>query len=262
MELARLTPGLQCIISEISEVARYVWEGGWSSASGGNLSVDVTDAVREAGLGVSGPEIELPVTVLALGGRCLLVTVSGARFRDIPRAPEKTLLVVRISDDGASYQVVWGGNGGDGKPTMEFIPHLRIHAYLRSNNLPYYAVLHTHPQHIIAMTHLPQYRTRDFERVLQTSQSTAWMFRREGVGMARYMPMGSEQLADHTAALLRGRRVVVWERHGAVAVGRDVQEAFDVTDILDKAAQVFLLCVTAGYEPRRMTPDELSALGK
>lgn len=262
MECAKLNPELQRTISDVAEVVGYIWAGGWSPASGGNLSVDVTDEVGAAGLDMSGPQHELPVTALALGGRYLLVTVSGARFRDVPRQPEKTLLIVRVSDDGVNYQVVWGGNSGAGKPTMEFVPHLRIHAYLRSNALPARAVLHTHPQHIIAMTHLPEYRNPDFERVLQTSQSTAWAFMGEGVGMTKYMPMGSEPLADRTVELLRGRRAVIWERHGCVAVGRDVQEAFDVTDLLEKAAEVFLLCVTAGYEPKRMTPDELSALGK
>jgi hypothetical protein len=35
-----------------------------------------------------------------------------------------------------------------------------------------------------------------------------------------------------------------------------------ITDLLEKAAEIFLLCVSAGYEPRRMTPDELTRLGK
>lgn len=262
MDSAPLPPELQRVIDDIVKVAGYVWTVGWSAANGGNLSVDVSGLAPESECPPLAEMRALPLAVPALAGCSLLVTLAGARFRDIPHEPANGLMLMRISADGTGYQVPWGGTSGAGRPTSELIPHLKIQAQMRAEGLPYRAVLHTHPQHIIAMTHLPQYRTRDFERVLQTSQSTAWMFRREGVGMARYMPMGSEQLADHTAALLRGRRVVVWERHGAVAVGRDVQEAFDVTDILDKAAQVFLLCVTAGYEPRRMTPDELSALGK
>jgi len=262
MDATALNTGLQRILTEISEVSQYIWESGWSAANGGNLSVDATDAVSGSVFPSTGAALlPLPVAVPALGGRSLFVTVSGSRFRDVPRYPAKSLLLVRVSNDGASYEVLWGGEGGSGKPTLEFIPHLKIHDSLRSRDLPHSVVLHTHPQHLIAMTHLPEYRNPDFERVLQTSQTTAKVLLGEGVGMAKYMAMGSEQLAERTVDLLRGRRAVIWERHGCVAIGRDVFEAFDVTDLLEKAAQVFLICVTSGYEPKRMSPDEIAALG-
>jgi rhamnulose-1-phosphate aldolase len=262
MDTTTLSPELQRVIEDVSEVSRYIWESGWSAANGGNLSVDVTEMVTATDFPSRAAPASLPVAAEALAGRVILVTMSGARFRDVSRDPEKALVLLRVSNDGVSYDVLWGGRGGTGKPTMEFIPHLKVHSHLRARQLPQTVVLHTHPLHLIAMTHLPEYRNPDFERVLQTSQSTAKVFLGEGVGMARYMPMGSEQLADRTVELLRGRRAVIWERHGCVAVGCDVAEAFDVTDLLEKAAQVFLLCVTSGYEPKRMSPDEISALGK
>ncbi len=263
MDVTVLNSELQRIVSDVCEVSRYIWEGGWSPATGGNLTVDVTEEVGESLLpGAGSALIDLPIAVPALVDRCLLVTVTGARFRDVPRDPAKALMLVKLTQEGTSYQVLWGGNDGVGQPTMEFIPHLKVQASLRLRDVPSRVVLHTHPRHIIAMTHLPEYRDPDFDRVLQTSQSTARVFLGEGVGMTQYMPMGSEQLADRTAQLLYGRRAVIWERHGCVAVGRDVFEAFDITDLLEKAAEIFLLCVSAGYEPRRMTPDELTRLGK
>jgi len=262
MEKRELNTELQRILAEISEVSQYIWECGWSAANGGNLSVDVTEAVSGGDFPTgSATSLPLPVVVPALAGRSLFVTVSGSRFRDIPRNPAKSLLLLRVTEDGARYEVMWGGEGGSGTPTVEFIPHLKVHGYLRSRELPRSVVLHTHPQHLIAMTHLPEYRNTDFSRVLQTSQTTAKVFLSEGVGMARYTTIGSEQLAERTVDLLRGRRAVIWERHGCLAVGRDVFEAFDVTDLLEKAAQVFLLCVTTGYEPKQMTPDEIAGLG-
>jgi rhamnulose-1-phosphate aldolase len=262
MDTATLNPELQRIIDDVSEISRFIWESGWSAANGGNLSVDVTSMVSESDLPPRAAPLPLPVAVEALAGRSLLVTVSGSRFRDVPRDPAKALILLRVTTDGSGYEVLWGGGGGSGKPTTELIPHLKIHSNLRARQLPQMVVLHTHPQHLIAMTHLPEYRNPDFERVLQTSQTTAKVFFGEGVGMAAYMPMGSEQLADRTVELLRGRRAVIWERHGCIAVGCDVAEAFDVTDLLEKAAQVFLLCVTSGYEPKRMSANELDALGK
>jgi rhamnulose-1-phosphate aldolase len=262
MDTTELNAELQRIVDDISDVSQYIWESGWSAANGGNLSVDVTDTVTEGDFpSTDATPLALPVVAPALAGRSLFVTASGSRFRDVRRNPEKSLLLLRVSSDGSGYEVLWGGDGGSGKPTLEFIPHLKVHEHLRSRELPQRVVLHTHPVHLIAMTHLPEYRNPDFERVLQTSQTTARVFLGEGVGMAKYMVMGSEQLADRTVDLLRGRRAVIWERHGCLAIGRDVFEAFDVTDLLEKAAQVFLICVTSGYEPKRMSPDEITALG-
>lgn len=261
MATAELSPGLQKAVDDISAVSGYIWLSGWSAANGGNLSLDVTELASPDALAASSTESRpLPTAVPALAGRLLFVTVSGSRFRDLPRDPAKALLLMRISEDGTGYHVLWGGEGG-GKPTLEFIPHLKVHASLRSRGVAQFAVLHAHPTHLIAMTHLPEYRNPDYARVLQTSQTTAKVFLGEGVGMARYMPMGSEQLGEKTVELMRGRRAVMWERHGCIAVGRDVFEAFDVIDLLEKAAQTFLLCITAGYEPRKMSPDEIATLG-
>lgn len=261
MDETTLNPSLQQIVDDIADVSRYIWERGWSAANGGNLTVDVTEAAAESNFPAGAEMIPLPVAVEALAGRIMFVTVSGSRFRDVPRDPAKALILMRISADGAGYEVLWGGSGS-GKPTIELIPHLKVHGHLRSHGLPQTVVLHTHPVHLIAMTHLPEYRNPDFERVLQTSQTTAKVFLGEGVGMARYLPMGSEQLGERTVDLIRGRRAVMWERHGCLVIGRDVNEAFDLTDLLEKAARIFLLCVTSGYEPKRMTPDETTSLGK
>lgn len=261
MSKIELGAGLNQVLKDVAEVSQYIWQSGWSASSGGNLSVDVTDLLTgdEAAAFDKG-DAALPAAMPELAGRSLLVTVSGSRFRDVPRRPEHTLLIMQISRNGERYRVLWGAEG-DGCPTIELLPHLKVHGSLRSRGVPQIAVLHTHPQHLIAMTHLPEYRNPDFVRVLQTSQTTAKVFLREGVGMTRFMPIGSEQLAERTVDLLRGRRAVIWERHGCLAIGCDVFEAYDITDLLEKAAQVFLLCVASGYEPRGMTPDEMSALG-
>ncbi len=261
--MARIELGaeLKQVIESIAEVSEFIWKSGWSASSGGNLSVDVTEAlVNDGGAEpCNAPGKPLIVQTPELAGRSLLVTVSGSRFRDIPKRATQALMLMQISESGDQYHVLWGAEGG-GVPTTDLLPHLKIHAALRARNAPQKVALHTHPQHLIAMTHLPEYRNPDFVRVLQTSQTTAKVFLKEGVGMTRYMPLGSEQLAERTVDLLRGRRAVIWERHGCVAVGCDVFEAFDVTDLLEKAAHVFLLCVASGYEPKGMTPDEVAAL--
>lgn len=249
MEHAELSYGLAETVDGIAEISEYIWESGWSAANGGNLTVDVTRLVQPGDFDVcDAPLLSLPIAVPAVAGRSFFVTVSGSRFRDVPKCPEKALILLQVSDSGDRYRVLWGGEGG-GKPTMEFTPHLKAHGYLRAAGLPQAAVLHTHPVHIIAATHLPQYGTQAFNRVLDVSLSTARVFLPAGVGMVGAMPMGSEALADATVEALAGRKAVLWQRHGCVAVGTDVFEAFDLTDMLEKAAQMFLLCLSSGGLP-------------
>jgi len=255
-----LESALREVIEEVADVSRHIWESGWSAANGGNLTVDVTQHVSGAEAVDAGARtLPLPVTAPSLAGRSLLVTVSGARFRDVPKQPEKALVVVRILPGGESCEVLWGGEGG-GHPTSELAAHLRVHEHLRERNASQKTVLHAHPTHVIAMTHLPEFRTSDFVRVLEVSLSTAYVFLQEGIGMVGPEQMGSATLADETVRLLEGRRLVLWERHGCVAIGDDVSEAFDLTDMMEKASEIFLACVGAGYEPKRMSQREIDEL--
>ena len=252
---AELSYGLAETVDDIAEVSAYIWESGWSAANGGNLTVDVTGLVQPGDFEACDvPLLPLGVAAPAMAGRSLFVTVSGSRFRDVPKAPGKALILLQVSDSGDRYRVLWGGEGG-GKPTMEFIPHLKAHAYLLAAGRPQPVVLHTHPVHLIAATHLPEYGTPAFDRVLEVSLSTARVFLPAGVGMVGAMPMGSEALADATVEALAGRKAVLWQRHGCVAVGADVFEAFDTTDMLEKAAQMFLVCLSSGCLPGWPGPD-------
>ena len=255
-----LTPGLRAIVDDIADISHYIWESGWSAANGGNLTVDVTELVPESlSADANQRVLSLPLGVPALAGHSMFVTASGERFRDVPKHPEKALVLIRVLPGGDSCRVLWGGEEG-GRPTSELAAHLRIHQYLRERNATQRVVLHAHPTHIIAMTHLPEFRTSDFVRVLEVSLSTAYVFLQEGIGMVGPEQMGSATLADETVRLLDGRRVVLWERHGCVAIGDDVSEAFDLTDMMEKASEIFLACVAAGYEPKRMTAREIEEL--
>jgi len=84
----------------------------------------------------------------------------------------------------------------------------------------------------------------------------------EGVGVVPYHLPGSRALADATADAVQRRRAVVWDRHGCVAVDRDVVHAFDLIDTLDKAARIYLTCLAANATPRGLSEEELEALGR
>lgn len=70
---------------------------------------------------------------------------------------------------------------------------------------------------------------------------------------ASYELPGSEILANHTIEGLKRRDVILWSKHGALAVGKD---AFDYIDVANKGALIYLKCLSYGYVPVGMTDDQ------
>lgn len=56
----------------------------------------------------------------------------------------------------------------------------------------------------------------------------------------------TSELAKATLAQLKEHDVVIWEKHGLLAVGDDVVTCFDVIDTLNKAAQIYVCARAAG----------------
>jgi len=245
-----LNKALQKIISEIAEVAQYLWEKGWAERNAGNITVDITELIPK----VSGDlaqfvKIPMEITLPELAGRYFLVTTTGKRCRDLAKQPEKNLLVVRIADELDGYHIVWGGEGPKSRPTSEFLPHLKIHGLLRQNNSLQKVVLHSHPSHLIALTNMEDFGKDSFNRFLWGTHVAANFFLPEGVGMVPFSLEEREEIAEITANLLKQHKAVLWEKHGCITTGVNVNEAFDLMDILNKAAEVFLICKSAGFEP-------------
>lgn len=82
----------------------------------------------------------------------------------------------------------------------------------------------------------------------------------KGLGIVRYELPGSETLADRTIEQLARYDVVMWEKHGALAIGEDFIEAFDRIDTLSKSAQIYLTSRAMGFEPAGMTDSQMEQL--
>ena len=78
-----------------------------------------------------------------------------------------------------------------------------------------------------------------------------------GIGVVPYAMPGSIELADATLELIKHYDVVMWEKHGTVAVGTDIMDAFDQTDVLNKAACIYMSCKNMGAEPQGMTDEAM-----
>ena len=81
-----------------------------------------------------------------------------------------------------------------------------------------------------------------------------------GIGIIPYQLPGSMDLAKATIKELDKHDVVLWEKHGILAVGDDIIECFDAIDTLSKSAQIYLYARQAGFEPEGMTDTQLDDL--
>jgi L-fuculose-phosphate aldolase len=106
--------------------------------------------------------------------------------------------------------------------------------------------------------HCEIYRTRkNIQAVIHTHQmnaSTVAAARREvppilddmaqiigpSVRVAKYAPSSTKKITKETVRALKGRNAALMANHGAVCVGRDLEEAFVVCQVLEKACKAFI----------------------
>jgi rhamnulose-1-phosphate aldolase len=249
------------VFADIAEIAALISQRGWAERNAGNVSVDVSDNREIAGTG-SWKQIDTIVPYPEVAGCSFLVTVTGARFRDVAKRPEEHVVVARIADDLSGYRILLpSGRDAGTLTTSEFPSHLGVHAYLRRTQPAKKAVLHTHPDCLLALTHIGRFAsTETLSRLLWSMHPEMKIVMPDGVGVVPYCLPGSDDLAEATVKVLERHRLVLWEKHGCLAVGSDVFEAFDLIDTAEKSAKIFLMVRSAGFEADGLTDEQLNEL--
>ncbi len=260
-----LNKNLKQIIEDAGTVGQFLWQKGWAEKNAGNLSADITDWVSvKAGKTKGFPFYPHTTALSALQGRSYLVTGTGIRYRDIQKNPAQCLCVLRLSEDGKGFHLLWGGKKPGFKTTSELPSHLQMQASLLKHGSKEKVVLHTHPNELIALTHLPETNNEEaLNYALWGMIPEAKIYVPNGIGLVPYRLTASESLAQETVkALERKHKVVMWEKHGALAVGRDPLEAFDLIDAMNKAATLYLLCKQTGAAPQGLTREQIHEIGR
>ncbi len=253
-------PALAAEVAKAAEVAGYLWQKGWAERNGGNITLNITELVDDAVKAM--PAISEPksfgIKLEHLKGTYFYCKGTNKRMRDVARFPMEHGSIVRICDDCESYVIIADSAV---TPTSEISAHLCMHNYLLSVGSPYRAAIHTHPIDLIAMTHNPEFLKRDvLSRLLWSMIPETRAFCPKGLGIIPYRMPSSVELAEETVKELATYDVVMWEKHGACAVGLDVFEAFDQIDVLSKSAQIYLTAKGMGFEPAGMTSEAMTEL--
>jgi len=118
--------------------------------------------------------------------------------------------------------------------------------------------VHTHPIELVAMSHNKQLMGKDvLTRILWSMIPETKAFCPLGLGVVPYELPGSVALANATLNELEDYDVVMWEKHGVFAKGKDVMDAFDQIDVLSKSAKIYIDAKCMGFEPDGMTDAQL-----
>jgi rhamnulose-1-phosphate aldolase len=261
-----MTKTINQLISDLAEVGKCLWQKGWAERNAGNISVNVTESLPEAErkriLQLSPFPAGLERLYPGLKNAAFLVTGTGRRMRELASDPEANLMLIVINESGDAYfsnplknetTVI--------RPTSELPTHLAIHEQLVISGKAEKALLHTHPDELIALTQIREFCEEDaLNHLLWGMHPETPVFIPEGAGFVSYLLPGTEEIAMATLEKFRNHRAVIWEKHGCLAIGEDVFEAFDLVDMLAKSAGIFFRCRAAGYTPEGLSEEQIREL--
>ncbi|MGJ9382656.1 rhamnulose-1-phosphate aldolase [Salipaludibacillus sp. CF4.18] len=249
-------------VKEMREVTGNLYRFGWDERNGGNVSyllpedslekyIDVTEVKRKA---------EMNFDASDLAGKYFIVTGSGKYFRNVEKDPSVCLGIIRVTNDGKFYEVLWGFEDG-GTPTSELPTHLMIHAARLKRDLSHRIVIHTHTTNIIAMTFTHELDDRAFSRTLWQMCTECVVVFPEGVGIIPWMVPGTDQIGEATAKkIAENNRLVIWPHHGIYGTGATIDETFGLIETAEKAAQVYTAVRAQGDIKQTITDLQLMEL--
>jgi len=253
-------------IRDVSELADYLWQRGWAERNAGNISVNLSKSVKEEFNSMEQyPSFSLDREYKVLAGGTFFVTGTGKRMRDLARNPMKNACILKITNSGDKYHIISRNkkNLYDFRPTSELPTHLAIHEQLIKNKSTFKAVVHTHPNELVAMTQIKQFQDQEkLNKTLWGMHPEAIVFVPRGLALVPYILPGTESIAEATLERLVDSDVIMWEKHGTFAIGDDVLDAFDKIDIMSKSAQIYFMIKQAGFEPEGLSDAQIAELKK
>ena len=78
-----------------------------------------------------------------------------------------------------------------------------------------------------------------------------------GIPITEYAFPGTEELARMACSMLEDRNAVLLRNHGVVGVGKDIWEALEICDLVERIAGVFLLSQALGPDGANPLPPDI-----
>lgn len=230
-------------IRDISEITKQMFQNGWHEKNSGNISYrihedEIKDFIPEKGY--KKDVIKLDIDASSIVNQYFIVTGTGKYFKNIAKDPELEMGIIKVLEDGRSYQILWGFRDGKG-PTSEINAHLLTHIERQKVDKDNRVVMHAHPTNILAMTFVHDLNEKLFTRTLWKMCTEAIIVFPEGVSVLEWMVCGTKEIGEATANKIKDTRIVVWALHGVFAVGKTLDDAYGLIETVEKSAEVFML---------------------
>ncbi len=249
-------------IIQCSRVAGYLWQKEWAERNAGNISINLSELYSPDDLLIKKAEyVDYPLPPAA-AGMTVFISGTGCYLRSLIDSPGQAACVLQVAEGGTGYHLIHGGDTEGFRPTSELISHIKIHQYLVESGSTHRALLHTHPLELIVMSHNSELFNNEalLNQKLWRMCPEIRVFVPQGIGCCPYELPSSVDLADATLKFLPCRDVVLWEKHGALATGEDVEKAFDYLDVANKGAKMYLMAKSAGFEPAGLSDSQIKGL--
>lgn len=171
-----------------------------------------------------------------LDATSLAITPSGRGYETL--TPED---VVIIANDGTVLE-------GRHIPSSELKVHTAIYAAYPQAG----AIIHTHSIYASALAAMHEDVPAIIEDIVQIIGGR--------VCCAEYALCGTQELAANAVAALQGHKAALLANHGAVCWGKNLQEALLVAEILEKAAQITVICAGTGGRLYELSTEDAEVM--
>jgi L-fuculose-phosphate aldolase len=146
----------------------------------------------------------------------MLITPSGRPYDELNLKD-----IVLVNYHTGEYQ-------GPIKPSSE----AGLHCEILKTRPEINAVIHTHQMHASTLAAAG----RELPPILDDMAQVVG----PSVRVTDYAPSSTRKISKNTVKALKGRNAALMANHGAVCVGRDLEEAFVVCQVLEKACKAFI----------------------
>ena len=251
-------------IKEMIKVTNDMWLKGWDERNGGNVSYRLVkeDVEKYKGELIGTRTIELFNEVKELAGEYFLLTGSGKYFRNVILDPEVNLGLIKISEDGRFYTILWGLIDG-ARPTSELAAHLLSHiSRVKVTNGQDRVIIHTHATNLIALSYVLELTTVNFTKQLWEMSTECLVVFPRGIGVIPWMMPGKDEIGRSTAKKMSKHTIVLWPFHGVFGTGRDLDEAIGLIDTAEKAATILVKVLSMGGRRQTISDQQLKDLAE
>lgn len=227
-------------ISELIEIGHLIWCRGWAEANAGNISIRIPQEFvnKHASTFKTICKQELNCSQSVSSFKWYLVSASGSRFRQYKTLEFGNFII--IAEDMSSHiQIMFPSQR---EPTSEWPTHNICQNWLEVNNKPEKVILHVHLTNWIILSGIKQYKENKPElvnRVISLLPELEFCFPNKFCLLPKMTP-GSVELAESTLNALKDYNSIIWEKHGVIVAAESVEKAFDMVELLAKAADIFL----------------------